>query len=299
MKYSYETEFSLVSNKAIQLDFLEKYLPKGDSIYVNPVTGFVTSSRRMSAQEVAKYWSEVIFPDKSEESYSAYNPFAQARLFYVMQSIAKFLNFNNETNLHICDFATGEGILLKLLRNNYPQLKISGTEHSQTLVESLKNNGFDVHIKTLGVNTSKIDQERFDISTLTWTLANAIDPLACLRDVVEETKTGGLVCVAESSRILVPFRKSLSDYFSKTFPADLHPSNFSSNTLKLLMQLAGLEIVFINRYFDSDVLLIIGKKVKHHVEPKFFDDQMQVVKFMKEWAISSEYFESLRNSLKV
>jgi 2-polyprenyl-3-methyl-5-hydroxy-6-metoxy-1,4-benzoquinol methylase len=296
MKYTYETEFSSVSDKAIPLDFLKKYLPPGDSIHVNPITGFVTSSRRMSSEDVAKYWSDIIFPNKSEESYSAYNAFAQARLFYVMQSIAKFLNFSKETNLRICDFATGEGVLLNLLRNNYPKLKISGTEHSSALVESLKNSGFDVQIKTLGIQTSMQNKEQFDISTLTWTLANAIDPLACLRDVVEDTKTGGYVCVAESSRILVPFRKSLNDYFSKTLPADLHPSNFSVNTLKLLMQLAGLEIVFINRYFDSDVLLIMGKKVSHQVEPKFFDDQMQVVEFMREWTHASEFFESLRTS---
>jgi len=296
MKYIYEAEFSTVSDNAIHLDFLEKYLPPGDSIHVNPITGFVTSSRSMSAENVAKYWSEIIFPNKSEESYSAYNPFAQARLFYVMQSIAKFLNFNKETNLRICDFATGEGVLLNLLRNNYPKLKINGTEHSSVLVQSLKSNGFDVYIKTLGAQTSMSNKEQFDISTLTWTLANAIDPLACLLDVVEETKTGGYVCVAESSRILVPFRKSLNDYFSKTLPADLHPSNFSANTLKLLMQLAGLEIVFINRYFDSDVLMIVGKKVSHQVEPKFFDDQMQVVKFMREWTLASEFFENLRTS---
>jgi hypothetical protein len=151
-------------------------------------------------------------------------------------------------------------------------------------------------MKTLGIQTSMLNKEQFDISTLTWTLANAIDPLACLRDVVKDTKTDGYVCVAESSRILVPFRKSLSDYFSKNFPADLHPSNFSANTLKLLMQLAGLEIVFTNRYFDSDVLLIMGKKVSHQVEPKFFDDQIQVVEFMREWALASEFFENLRTS---
>ena len=62
------------------------------------------------------------------------------------------------------------------------------------------------------------------------------------------------------------------------------------------MQLAGLEIVFINRYFDSDVLLIMGKKVDYQVQPKFFDDQMQVVKFMKEWELASEFFESLRSN---
>jgi hypothetical protein len=127
-------------------------------------------------------------------------------------------------------------------------------------------------------------------------LANAIDPLACLGDVVESTKIGGYVCVAESSRILVPSRKSLSDYFSKTIPADLYPTNFSANTLKLLMQLAGLEIVFVNRYFESDILVTIGKKVDHQVESKFFDDQKQVVNFMKERALASELFECLRKN---
>lgn len=289
-------EFSSVQPGAIELDFLSKYLPIGDKIFVNPISGFITSQRYMSANDVAKYWSDKIFPDKSEESYSAYNPFAQARLFYVVKTIAQYLKFNEHSNQHWCDFATGEGVLLSLLRNNYPKLRISGTEHSSTLVESLNSNGFDVQIKTLGIQESMLNKEQFDISTLTWTLANAIDPLACLRDVVDNTKTGGYVCVAESSRILVPFRKSLNDYFSKTFPADLHPSNFSTNTLKLLMQLAGLEIVFVNRYFDSDVLLVIGKKVSHKVEPKFFDDQMQVVEFMREWALASEFFESLRSN---
>ena len=288
-------EFSSVQPGAIELDFLSKYLPIGDKIFVNPISGFITSQRQMSANDVVKYWSDNIFPDKSAESYSAYNPFAQARLFYVVQTVAQFLNLNEHSNLHWCDFATGEGVLLKLLRNHYPLLKIHGTEHSSVLVESLKNNGFEVHIKTLGIQSSLLYKEQFDVSTLTWTLANAIDPLACLQDVVQATKTGGYVCVAESSRILVPFRKSLNEYFSKTFPADLHPSNFSTNTLKLLMQLSGLEVVFVNRYFDSDVLLVIGKKVDHQVEPKFFDDQKQVVDFMKEWALASEFFESLRS----
>jgi hypothetical protein len=289
-------EFSSVQPGAIELDFLSKYLMQGEKIFVNPISGFVTSQRQMSANEVAKYWSDKIFPDKSEESYSAHYPFAQARLFYVVQTIAHFLKFSEHSNLHWCDFATGEGVLLELLRNHYPLMKIYGTEHSSVLVELLNSNGFEVSIKTLGTQKSMSNKEQFDISTLTWTLANAIDPLACLLDVVEATKTGGYVCVAESSRILVPFRKSLSDYFSKIVPADLHPSNFSANTLRLLMQLAGLEIVFVNRYFDSDILLVIGKKVDHQVEPKFFDDQRQVVNFMKQWALASELFETLRSN---
>jgi len=80
---SIQQEFNEVSRGAIELKFLGKFLPAGDAIYVNPITGFVTSSRKMSSEDVAKYWSNIIFPDKSEESYTAHNPFAQARLLYV------------------------------------------------------------------------------------------------------------------------------------------------------------------------------------------------------------------------
>ncbi len=289
-----QQEFNSVSRGAIELKFLENFLPAGDAVYVNPITGFLTSSRKMSAEDVAKYWSDIIFPDKSEESYTAHNPFAQARLLYVAQTIASYLKINGK-NYHWCDFATGEGVLLSILRKFYPFLSICGTEHSEALVYELNNLGFQVIKKTLGVEQAPAIQPGFDISTLTWTLANTIDPLACVKDVVASTKIGGYVCVAESSRILVPFRKSLNDYFSKSSPADLHASNFSANTLRCLMQLSGLEIVFTNRYFDSDVLLVIGKKVDRIVEPTFFDNQTNVVTFMREWATASEFFENLRS----
>ena len=58
-------EFRSISKDAIKLDFLSKYLPKDDEIFVNPITGFVTSLRKMSVEEVAAYWSDVVFPDKS------------------------------------------------------------------------------------------------------------------------------------------------------------------------------------------------------------------------------------------
>jgi hypothetical protein len=63
------------------------------------------------------------------------------------------------------------------------------------------------------------------------------------------------------------------------------------------MQLAGLEIVYTNRYFDSDVLLVIGKKVDYPVVPNYFDDQKSVASFMKKWAEVSDYYESLRNKI--
>jgi len=290
-------EFSAISPNSIDLDFLKKYLPANDNLFVNPITGFVTSSRKMSAEDVAAYWSNVIFPDKSIESYSANFPFAKARLTYVINTVVDFLGLDTKSKRKWCDFATGEGVLLHLIYTFYPNIEVTGTEHSLELVKQLSNKGFSVEKLTLGTFIAENVGEESDISTLTWTLANAIDPLSCVKDIVLRTKMGGHVCIAESSRILVPFRKSLSDYLSLTNPADLHPSHLSANTLRCLMQLAGLEIVYTNRYFDSDVLLVIGKKVDYPVVPNYFDDQKSVVSFMKKWAEVSEYFETIRKRI--
>ena len=291
------TEFSTITTGSVELVFLKKYLPTNDKIFVNPITGFVTSLRKMSVEDVAAYWSNTIFPDKSVESYSANFPFAKARLTYVVHTVADFLNLNKKVGIKWCDFATGEGVLLQLISDFYPNIQVSGTEHSIELVKQLSGKSFDVKKLTLGSFTSDDISNKSDVSTLTWTLANAIDPVSCLKDIVLRTKMGGYVCVAESSRILVPFRKSLRDYFSPTIPADIHPSHLSANTLRMLMQLVGLEIVYINRYFDSDVLLVIGKKVDYPVVPNYFDDQKSVIRFMKKWDEFSDYFEGIRNKI--
>lgn len=288
-------EFSSVVNGAIELDFLQKYLRPNDALFVNPTTGFVTSKRSMTSSEVAEYWSNVIFPDASEESYSANYPFARARLLYVIETVIQKLKIEVNSGVSWCDFATGEGVMLELLSTLYPKIKVSGTEHSEFLVSELKKKGFDVRQSDLGkMNlTSSAD---YDISSLTWTLANAINPVRILTEVISNTRSGGFVCIAESSRIMVPFRKSLSDYLSKVDPADSHPSHFSANTIRCLMELVGLEIVYTNRFFDSDILLIIGKKSDSFKLSNFRDSQMRVVEFMRNWALQTEYYESIRRS---
>lgn len=287
-------EFKELSQRAIRLAFLQDYLMPGDDIFVQPLTGFVTSSKRMMEDEVVSFWSDSIFPDSSIESYSGHFPFAQSRLLYVIETIVQFVEIDIKSKLHWADFATGEGVLLQLLSKLYPNIELSATEHSSRLVSDLKKKGFSVEQRSLGIHLEESGLNLSDISTLTWTLANAINPLAVLEDVVAHTKEGGYVCVAESSRILVPFRKSLRDYFSSKLPADIHPSNFSANTLRCLMQLSGLEISYINRYFDSDVLLVIGKKVRNPVAPTFYDDPNRVIKYFQVWDEQTRYFETIR-----
>jgi len=289
-----KNEFRSVSESSVHLSFLSDYLPSNDKIFVQPLTGFVTSQKRMTDDDVVSYWSNTIFPDKSIESYSAHFPFAQSRLLYVIETVAQFSGLDMRSSSTWGDFATGEGVLLDLLSMRFPNLHVTATEHSKELVESLQSKGFAVQQRSLGVTNNDLSFGQVDIATLTWTLANSIDPFAVLSDVVSSTKEGGLVCVAESSRVLVPFRKSLRDYFSKTMPADLHPSNFSANTLRCLMQICGLEICYINRFFDSDVLLVIGRRVAKKIEPSFTDKQTHVIEFFQEWDRQTRYFESIR-----
>ena len=290
----FASEYFQLQEKAYPLHFLSDLMPKGDMLWVQPLTGFVTTNRNMSEEEVVLQWSNSIFPNKSDDSYSAVFPFAQSRLFYVMQTVARFMGLDENSSVKWGDFATGEGVLLELLAKHYPNIELLATEHSPTLAEDLRNKGFMVEQRGLSTQMSHSHIHDLDISTLTWTLANCINPFSALSDVVERTKLGGFVCIAESSRIMVPFRKSLRDYISKTMPADLHPSHFSANTLRCLMELCGLEICHINRFFDSDVLLIIGKKVKHQIKPSFADNQTQVVDFFREWDKATKYFEALR-----
>jgi hypothetical protein len=54
MDLDFIQEFSSISKNAIKLDFLSKYLFQDDEIFVNPITGFVTSSRKMSSEELCR-----------------------------------------------------------------------------------------------------------------------------------------------------------------------------------------------------------------------------------------------------
>jgi hypothetical protein len=84
-----------------------------------------------------------------------------------------------------------------------------------------------------------------------------VAPLAAAFDVL---KPGGHLVIAESSRMLVPFKKPLHYYLPKSVKTDLHPWHFSANTLRSLFALSGFEIAYINRYLDQDNLIVIGRK---------------------------------------
>ena len=104
-----------------------------------------------------------------------------------------------------------------------------------------------------------------------------------LRDVHSHLTKDAYLCVAESSRILVPFKKKLEDYFNKRYVADIHPWHFSKNSLKALLEVAGFSVKYINYYRDSDVMLMIAKKTSSKKRFYTVDSYKDIDNFFKDW----------------
>ena len=64
--------------------------------------------------------------------------------------------------------------------------------------------------------------------------------------------------MATGSRILVPFKKPLQYYIGPN--ADVHPHHFSAKTLAGHMAQAGFRMTDVNRFIDSDYLVMVGEK---------------------------------------
>ena len=96
-------------------------------------------------------------------------------------------------------------------------------------------------------------------------------------------KPGGYLVVAEGSRILVPFKKPLHMYFSH-LPVDLHPYHFSVNSLCNLLKVNNFKVEFINRYIDSDILCVIGKKMDNvPLQSYEIDCYLKIINFFERW----------------
>jgi len=279
-------------SNAIELDYMSDWTG-GQPIFLDSQIGLVRSEKIMSGKDVADYWSKKVFTSNYKEDYSAKNPFAKARLLYVALTIVDFLKLKSIDIQTMCDFATGEGIFLDYAQQHFPGVKISGTETSECLVSELSLKGFEVNHATLGEAKLK---KPVDFGVISWTLCNCIDVIQVLMDIRDNIKDGGYICVADSSRIMVSYRKSLRDYFSSWHPLDVHPFYFSYRSMTALLAVVGFNIVYSNRYFDSDVLCLIAQKGEMPKDDCLIDVDVpsDVGIFMKKWHEASKYFEKLR-----
>lgn len=254
----FKESFLKLPRESIRLDFLDQYLTQGSGIYLHTKTGVISSELKFSQLDSMNYWSNRIFTSDDLEDYTGALPFARARMYYVLRTLLDFVEKKKLRPKSLTDFATGEGVFLDLLSREKLNLRIMATEGSKDLCDKLQKKGYSVD--NVGLGLGELPKFQTDLATVMWTLSCALKPYEILMEIRKNISPGGYLLIAESSRILVPFKKSLEDLFSKVHPADTHPYYFSKKSMCALLEITGFKPVYVNRYFDSGVLLVIAKK---------------------------------------
>ena len=117
-----------------------------------------------------------------------------------------------------------------------------------------------------------------------------------LDTIHKSLKENGLLLISESSRILVPFKKPIYNFFvQKHETQNTHPWYFSFNSLSNLLEISGFRIIKNNRYYDENDLVIIAKKMdkKDHRPIIKKDNLNDVLKFFKEWERISQLLKNI------
>jgi len=99
------------------LSFLKEYIYPKSKIYIDFLTRVIRTELRYPEKKILDYWSNKIFPSKNLDDYNSNLPFAIARLTYVAENIKNFIQRKNIKYASLCDFACGEGTLLRILKN--------------------------------------------------------------------------------------------------------------------------------------------------------------------------------------
>ena len=259
----------------------------GQPVHICRQCGFVYVIRRRSAEDIADNWSNDIFGT----GYTAAIPAMKARLTYVAEFIDGELGLRNK---RICDIGSGEGEFLKMVRSRNVGTAVFGIEPSSQNCQLLKDAAIDCYHGTLEdyrqESGSAAVDDKVDIVTIMWTLENCQSCLAMLGGAWHMLEDDGHVVVATGSRILVPFKKPLHDYFGIN-PADTHAFRFSANTLRGVLAVSGFEVTHVNRYQDSDILCMNAKKAKSHEEISWIgDNYLEVYNFFERWHVDTEMY---------
>jgi len=257
------------SSEFTPIDVARPYIGNNEPPVVCRACGFVYVRGRRTSAEVAASWDDIW-----GEGYTSEWPAVKARLFYVAEWLDQTIGLKGKSLL---DIGAGEGTFLEMARDRgaWPP---AGIEPCEENVKRIRAKGIECFHDT--VQTAKLEQ-KFDVVTLLWTLENCTDCVGMLKRAREWLRPNGVTVVATGSRILVPFKKPLSKYFSDN-PADTHCFRFSAETLPSAFYVSGFKLDEINQYRDSDCLICIGSKAEGG---GFWADNVQeVLDFFKSWS---------------
>ncbi len=263
------------SDEYTPIEVARPYIGDNEPPVVCMGCGFVYVRERRSSAEVAKSWDDIW-----GEGYTSEWPAVKARLFYVAEWLDQTIGLEGKALL---DIGAGEGTFLKmaLVRG----ANVAGLEPFAENADLIKISGIScLH----GTIEGLVGVDGYDIITILWTLENCADCIGMLKRARELLKPGGHIVVATGSRILVPFKKPLSKYFSDN-PADTHCFRFSRNTLAGALWISGLPGGEFNNFSDSDWLVGTGMNPgtigELPTSPRGYqrDDPNRVLDFFRSW----------------
>lgn len=251
------------------IEAARSYIGDNQSPVVCMNCGFVYVRERRCSAEIAKAWDELW-----AEGYSADWPAVQARLYYVAQWCDQQFGWSGKS---VLDIGAGDGTFLKFIREcgAHPMALEPCAENVRKIRAA--------DIAALHGSAESVELGSYDVVTILWTLENCGDCLDMLRRAHKALNRSGRIVVATGSRILVPNKKPLWTYFSKT-PADTHCFRFSVNSLKRALRLASFETALVNRFEDSDWLVAVGIKISRpEPDDHVRDDPESVLWFFDRW----------------
>lgn len=271
------------SNDFAEIPELRQYTA-GQPIHVCKNCGFVQVIRRRAPERIAEVWAKELY----QTNYTASIPAVKARQVYVAETIDVAIGLRGRS---VCDIGAGEGYFVQMLRDQYGA-EVFGIEPSTANCGRMKRANISCFDGTAEQFIASIPSERpFDIITAIWTLENSNSCRRLMDIAWHLLRDGGHVVVATGSRILVPFKKPL-DYYLSPNPADTNAFRFSTNTLQGLLAETGFECSHVNRFIDSDVLCMIGRRTDRNrpiAWPR--DDWRRVLEFFARWHDDAAFYK--------
>jgi len=272
------------ADDAAEIDVAQHYT-NNQPLHVCKNCGFVYVRMRRSAARIAEAWSNEIY----QTDYTARIPAVKARQVYVAEFIDTSIGLRDKS---VCDIGGGEGQFLELIEADEYGAKTFAIEPSEQNCQLMTKSGIPNFCGTIEdyQASEQFEGTKFDIVTVMWTLENCQSCQTMLSAAHDVLKDDGHIALSTGSRILVPFKKPMQYYLGPS-PLDTHSFRVSANTLRGLLAITGFEITHINRFIDTDYLVVVAKKVKQGTAIEWQkDDYKSVLNFFDRWHEDTQHY---------
>jgi ubiquinone/menaquinone biosynthesis C-methylase UbiE len=235
--------------------------------------GFVYVPYRRSSEEIAASWEQIF-----GEGYTCRWPAVEARLQYVAAQFDQ--GRDRWKGKHVLEIGAGEGRFLDIVRG-LGATHCAGIEPFADNAKRIVGAGHTVFEGT--AEQAPVGQYHFDVVVLAWCLENTQDCIRTLEIGKRFLCHGGSLIVATGSRILVPFKKPISKYFSTNQP-DTHCFRFSAKSLVRALNKSGFNHVELNDYQQCD-WLVAEAQVRKTTDLVYqsSDDPQEVLDYFRRW----------------